>query len=1112
MKKFTSIIALVFISVIPALLWAQANLGEVQIYIFSEGGEPLSGVEARLEDKLIRSDENGLINFTQPQGTHTIPLYYRDQVVSEVSLTVRQGRVTEAIVTARSGGAVQTTEQDIPLEDDAAKSTFDPDGVPGTLKGTILGIEAGKPVPLATIVFRGLDIESRSDETGSFEVTLPEGTYTFSVIHPDFSTQTINDVLVEPEQVRELTVELTPQAVAIAEQAVFAVEEVRVEGGIAKLIEEMADSDAVISFMGAEQISRSGDSDAASALKRITGLTIVDGRFVYVRGMGERYSSSYLNGSLLPSPEVDKRVVPLDLFPASIIESLAVQKTYDPTLPGQFGGGGVGITTIGLPDDQYKRRLRTDLSFSLTYNDGTTFQNRLYEEGGKFDFLGFDDGTRKLPSAIENSEETISVPSGAFGGGYSDAEREAFGETFPLTWSPVEKMIPLDYSASVSVRDKIELGTYNNFGYTASMSIKDSWSSTDRVQTFFEASNDPDELGRPIHKYDFRENSRDIDVGTILELVFEDVRSYRLESSSLLVRATDSVTEKVSGEYGSEQYDIGETELRWTEQTLFNQALRGEHRLEALNGVDLNWNYNFSFANSYMPDRRYYVYREDDEDGTYVDEDGYLAPDDWSNRRIFNETRDFVHDGGASLSLPVNWFGNASEDFLDLGVNASYQTRSSNTRRFGFDYDDAGANEDTVKGDPNLYFTPENIGPDGIFDFLEYTESTDSVSSSQLVLAGFFNLDAMIFGNTRLSTGLRVEWSRQQVNTFNFFSGDPEEPVVLQSVNALDMLMPALNLTVPTGDDSQLRIGVSGTVNRPDLNELSPTIKNSGTPGSGSFQGNPELQIARLYNGDIRWESYIGEKEFFSIGAFYKYFQNPIETFSLNRGGGELLSTYASIPSAQNLGAELEWQLTGRFIGDGIRSLALNVRSSSMEETVRRRKRIGALASFFRDLSFIGNFAYIYSQINPGEGFQFVLTDPNSGLEELKSFANTNNKRPLEGQSPYVLNASLGYKNSVSWSQERDVYTSVFLNYHVFGPRISGIGTNGVPDVYEQPFHSLDLVFRQSLSLYLSFSFTAKNLLNPLVQTTLGPERLDNNLVESYKKGRSFGLSMKLSL
>ena len=1121
-----------FALLIPLSLAAQSNRGEVQIYIFSEDGGPLEGVSVELEDQTATSNANGLLNFTYPSGSHTFTLRYEGQEVATVDVSVRAGRVTELILTASPGGASAADSDGEggdgaasgPSDDEAGDAVeIDEDAPPGTLTGTVRDIDSEEPIDSATIVFRGISVEATTNEDGEFSVEIPSATHTLSVIHPDYATQNVEEVEVAAGETTELEVELTPAGGDIGAVTVFAVEEGRVEGGIAKLIEETRDSDLVVNLIGQEQIGRTGDSDAAGALKRVTGLTVVDDRFVYIRGMGERYSFSLLNGTRLPSPEVDKRVVPLDLFPTGVIESLAVQKTYSPSRVGDFGGGTVGIRTIGMPDDQYARRLRTEISASVAYNDGTTFTERLADPSGSLDWLGIDDGTRALPDEVENEENAIKKKSGLTGEGLEPERREELGESFAVNWEPELRTLPLNYSTSISMRDKFEVTDTFSLGLTGSLTLQDAWDYSEEKQNFPQASNAEGQDFAVQHSYDADITSRDVDIGGIFEIVLQEEDRYRLESSSLLVRATDSKTEKVSGFYGSEQYDIGETDLVWKEQTLFNEALRGRHFIDSLNRSELNWAYTLSFAQSYEPDRRYYIYREDNQDGDFVEEDSYLVFDNWSVRRNFTTVNDIINGGTLSLSMPVAWFGNPTPDFVDVGLEASYQSRDSETRRFGLTY--PGANRDIVEQDPNDIFVDDYIGtddPDEIFDFQEFTEFTDTISASQLLAAAYFSTDVLIFGNTRLSAGLRGEYSRQSVQSRDAFSGEEAEPQVLETTEPLDFLMPGLNLTIPTGERAQFRVGASSTVNRPDLSDLSPQQKFSGAPGAGVFQGNPNLKTARLYNGDLRWEFYPAEAELLSVGAFYKYFQNPIETFALNRGGGELLNTLANIPAAQNTGAELEWNLKGRYLADLIReTLVTRVQLDSLERTVRRRRLLGGVAGFFRDLTLRGNFTYIWSQIDLGEQgreFQFELTDTTTGLSEQKTFANTTTARRLQGQSPYVVNAALGYRNSVSWSQQKEQFTSATVNYNVFGPRITDIGVNGVPDTYEQPFHQLDLVVSHSVSKFLSFGFSAKNLLDLPARFTVG-EEVDpasgddpGNIVQEYRKGRSFSISAKIDL
>ncbi len=426
----------------------------------------------------------------------------------------------------------------------------------------------------------------------------------------------------------------------------------------------------------------------------------------------------------------------------------------------------------------------------------------------------------------------------------------------------------------------------------------------------------------------------------------------------------------------------------------------------------------------------------------------------------------------------LNWkyrfffLGNDSADYFDVGTQFMYQTREADVRRFAF-----GPSDDTaidLSLSPDELFIEEYINEE--FNFAEYTEKTDNYRGSHLIAAGYFNTDLLLFNYLRTNAGLRAEYSKQDVETYYLF-GDTESAAELQ---VLDIL-PALNLTLPLGERFQFRTSGSKTVNRPDLRELSDAPKYD-VAGSGVFKGNPDLQEAKIWNADTRLEYYIAEQESLSIGGFYKHFTDAIEIVSI--AGAADSTTLANVPSAYNIGGELEWQLSLRYISDGIRSYISRARPPK-----EIRKALAGTASLFRDMNTSGNFSYIYSMID----------------YEGEQGTNTNAQRALQGQSPWILNVSFGYKNAVSWSMDYDSHTSIYLNYNVFGPRISRIGKDGSPDYYEQPFHQLDLVAKHSFNEFFSMGFKFKNILDLPATETVG-----DLIVNEEKKGRSFTVSGKL--
>lgn len=1090
-QRDSIVLSILILAIIGVPGIAQDNRGEVQIYIFATDGNPLEGIETVVADETVTSDSSGLLKFLHPPGEHTFTLTFAGRQVAEVTMPIRQGRATEAIITVSTNPESRndlSVEEAEAIRNESSRETVDTDLPSGTLAGLVTHIETDEAVQRATVIFRGVDIETMTDADGRFVVQVPEGVYAVSIIHPDFSTQTVEEISVAANERAEVTIEMTPAGIELAEIPIFAAEEIIVQGGIVDLIQETRNSGVLLNLIGTEQIGRTGDSDAAAALQRVTGLTVVDGRYIYVRGMGERYSSSFLNDSYLPSPEIDKRVVPLDLFPTAVIESLAVQKSYSPDLPGDFGGGTVAIRSIGIPDDRYKRRLRTDIGFSFGYNAGTSFVSHLSEATGGFDWTGFDFGLRREPSELKEASGRINLGSGLFGDGLSEDEVESIGEALSRNWEPVERTIPLDYGATVSVRDKIELDENRDFGFNASVSYGDSWNYSEQLNRSYL----PTETGvTPSSDYRSHVTSRDVDLGLLIDLIYKNRPGFDVQSTSLVIRATDGVTDQYTGDYTDDDVDLMVNEQSWVEQTLINQAFRGSLALLALNQADLNWNYSFSLANRFEPDHRYVTYWDEDIDGDFDTENQVLSPRQYAANRWFARVTDVVNAAKANVSLPIFLLGNTAADYVDVGGEITLQSRSTDTRRFNYTYNRITASDELISMGPDELLSDTYIGftdPEFI-EFTETTKTTDNYAASHLLIGAYASTDLLLFGDLRMNAGARFEWSRQAVNTYDLFTGELLDPTVLQSFD----LLPAVNLTLPVLASSQVRVGMSRTVNRPDLRELSPAPK-YGAPGTGVLRGNPDLKRAQIYSADARFESYLSEDENLSVGAFFKYLIDPIEVVQL--AGAEYPKTFGNIPRAYNVGAELEWQLQLRFFSDMLRGFILSRNYSSLEAEQRARRSIGSIAGVLRDMRTTGNVALIESQID------YAGEDRGD---------NTSGQRPLQGQSPYVINATIGYKNSVSWSMQWKTYTSAFLSYNVFGPRISRIGTDTLDDFYEDPFHRLDLVVKHQFSQVVSVGLKAKNLIDPWVRETIG--RGDDAVtVQEYQKGRSISLSGSISL
>ena len=1042
-------------------------LATAEIYIFSADGLPLPGVSTQVEGEIYSSDNSGLITFEVPSGLYTLNLLFEGKVVAKASLNLRFDLPNELILRLKpEGELVQSQTEESESTADQVPQEERPMGI---LSGVIVHIETGKPVSGVLVLLRGLDQDVRTDTQGVFTAQVPVGSWTLSLVHPEFATQTLADVLVHVNAQEKLAFQLTPSAIQMESMKVLSGTDIKVQGGLADLLEESKNSSVVLNLIGAEQISKTGDSDAAQALSRVTGLTVVEGKYVVVRGMGDRYSSTTMNGARLPSPDMDKRVVPLDLFPTTVIESLAVQKTYSPERTGDFGGGTVTIRTLGIPEDRFQRRLKGSYTLSLTWDPDTFLKSAPLGQSGAWDILGMDDGTRRLPQSIQDVGDSLEPYNPLAFEGFTDEEIQIFGRSFQNTWAPKPQLILPDLSTSLSLRDKWNMDTFKSFGWAFSVLYKLGFSQDeDRMAGY------NDEAGK-YKAFDYQQTTtgKEVDLGTLLNLKYLHKNLWDLESTTFATRLTKDKFSQLTGYY-RDAGDIQFTETEWVEQSLLNQRVGVGFLVPGSVPLNFHGQYAFSYAQRYEPDHKF----------LYYDRESLDDPLEWSDRigrttRLFNNVQDFIHDGSLKVTLPMGFLGR-TQDSLEAGWQTIVQTRTSDTRRFSFT---KGQDIDDFILGPDELFQPENIGrdlKDGV-KFSESTLSTDNYTAAQTLLAGFVNSDLKLWG-LRLNAGARFEYSKQQVDTFDLFSG--------LNVGALLVnfdTLPAFSLSYDLGKNWKVRAAGSQTVNRPDLRELSPAPKD-GAPGEGQYQGNPDLQRALILNGDLRLENYINQVESWSLGGFYKDFKDPIEIYQ--KAGAGSVKIPINVPKASNIGLELEWQFTLRYFAELIQMWDHDTENFNAREFLEHRQRRGNLNGFFRDLTFSGNLSWIQSQIDYAGQSRGVTTSE---------------VRPLQGQSPYVININLGYKNGISWLPDAKSDTSLALSYNLFGPRLVDLGSEGFPDSYEQPFHQVDLVAKHRFNEWVSMDFKVKNLLDPPSQVKAG-----NLILEEKKKGRSFSLGLKV--
>ncbi len=1012
--------------------------------------KPVAAAEVLVDGKLVtRTNADGSAQLTLAAGTYQVSVRDGERILLDYTLEVVDGEIAELIFTADPD---KPTE--IALESSArgkilkgAEAT-PAAGPPGVLAGRIVDSESGKPIANARIFLAGTPVDARTDADGRYEIRVPAGVYAVSVVAVDYASQTIEGVNVIAEATSTRDVELTPAGLELPE---FVVIEPYIAGSLASFVEERRESFAVADILAIEQISRAGDSDVASALRRVTGLTLVDGKYVYVRGLGERYSSVLLNGAPIPSPDPSRRVVPLDLFPVEILQGVLIQKSFSAEMPGEFGGGTIQLRTKGVPDDFFFK-----LSVSQGYGEGTTFEEGLRYRGGTQDWTGFDQ-VRGLPDSIIEATRRFGgiVPQTPFSPGLTPREIEVLGEdlaaqgfgTFPQRLGP-------NGSLTWNIGDAFEFGDSWRVGYLHSVRWSQSWDNREDVRRAF-AFSAPNRPLIPVLDLERRKTERAIDLSGFLALGVEYGDNHSVTATSTLVRQTFDTTQIDTG------FDISESLsqvylLEWEENALLAQQFNGAHLIQDLSNLGVEWQYTRARAIRATPNTRRYRYDLDEGDtGEFI-----FSPRSDNNEITFGELTDDTESWGADMKLPLA-LADAHTLTVLAGATALDRDRDAEIRRYRYSGRFPPGTVDTSRNRPlEQILTPANIRPGG-FALDDDTRNSDAYTAVQRLDAYYLTLDWLWQDLVRLSIGARDEANEQSVRTFNL-----TDPTVVDSEASIstDDLLPSAAFTWFINPDSQLRAIYAETVSRPDFRELSTSPFIDPTIDTISI-GNPDLVPAAIKNYDVRWEYYFSPTETATIALFGKEFVNPIERVQ-TPATGDVVS-YFNVPAATLYGIEFDVYKSLDFVANW-----------------DWLGRIGLDWLPWQDLYIGANYAKIESKVK--------LTRATAGIA-------TTLERPLQGQSPYVVNLQLGW-----YPEDGDDELSLLFN--VSGRRISEVGANRVPDVYEEPADQLDLVWARKFADEWKLKLRLRNLLDPLVQFTIGDQ-----ILREFKRGREASLSIEWS-
>ena len=810
-----------------------------------------------------------------------------------------------------------------------------------------------------------------------------------------------------------LSFEAFSQASDIQEMTVAAP---RITNSVESLLEVRKKTNNVSDVLGQEAMSRSGDSDAASTLRRVTGLTLVNGKYVYVRGLGERYSSVLLNGSQVPSPEPSRRVVPLDLFPVSVLESITVQKSFSPDRPAEFGGGLIELQTKSIP-----KKFTGQLQLGA---NSENFDSGLSYKGGSRDYLGFDDGTRAMPSIVRNAfkQKKKIIVSETEGLKLDEivAMTKAMPNIYNVEKQSSETLPNLQFSLGDSLKfSRGRTGAQLGFIYTSNSDIDKRQSNSYNVGTGGKLEAE--------EKSNINYSEREIQLGGALDVGVDYMDRHQIKFTSLLLRNSTDITQEKFSEKSSDSFSKRiYTTLEWSERQLFLNQVAGEHKLEKLK---TKWRLNESTATRESPDTRQ-VMRKFDGDN-YI-----LETDITGNNRTYSELKDKSQEAGLDFDYEVLKRGDVHVS-LKAGTTLNSKNRVSDVYRLHLkDNFVPGTQPDLSQDSETVY---RQRGADK-FILTNIPDSADSFSGNQSIASYYSMIEASPNSKWTFVAGARNERSRQEVKTFKYY--EPGKPTS-EGTLLMNDLLPSYNVTWKPTKEQRVRFAYGETIARPDFRELS-TVSYIEDETGYDVIGNSALKGTVIKNWDLRFEQYFSGSDYLSFGTFYKQFDSPIE--AVFQPGDKLVKTFMNAESASNYGAEAEGKYNLRSISRSLRRWSLSSNVSVISSKV---------------------------QIDGSEGNQ------------------TSKVRPLQGQSPYVANVQLFY------DRPQHKITSGLI-YNIVGKRITEVGTNARPDVYEQPVHQLDYVFNQNMGDW-GYGFRARNLLDPVAKSTQGDE-----IVRSRKRGRAY--------
>ncbi len=809
----------------------------------------------------------------------------------------------------------------------------------GQITGQVLDEQSKEPLIGVSVLIEGTTMGAMTNIDGIYTIkNAPVGTHTLVFSSVGYAKKSVTGVDVTKNETATLDVVMSSETIELKS---ITVEAERVRASESRMLIKRRNAPNVTDGITSEVIEKSGDSDAGDAVRRVVGVSVVDNKELVVRGMGGRYANLRLDGTTLPSPEPEKREVPLDLFPTGLLEQVVASKTFTPDQPGNFTGGSVNLTTREFPAS-----LSYSVSSSIGMNTTSTGDDRLTSTGGKWDWLGVDDGTRSVPDALNDSGWTN--PDNA---ALIDPEaQEQAGESFRNEWTPRRTGTPMNSGFGLSIGNRYDLGGNKVLGLSGSLTYSNSYSAEEgSVYREFGGQQIPS-----ADYYNITRGKQSVLWGSLVNVSLSTSQNSKFTFKGVYTRTADDIATQSYGHDGLGDQDIMETNLRFVSRWIGSGVIRGEHRLPAIFNSTVEWRTGMNGTNRYDPDNRSAFYSVFDlDDTTQVLR---VIPQKYSLNRLYSDLDERGAQAGLDWTVPLANQGSR------LKFGGVFEGKIHDFTSHRYRYVESGRGNPPDRGLADDLLVPENIGSrnqSNQWILIDATAKADHYDVNDHTSAAYVMGDIGLTGALRLVTGVRYEDSRMVVYTADRSIAGGDTVITIHTADWL----PMVSLIYQLREDMNVRAAVTRTTARPMYREVAPFEYQNYASGMARV-GNPQLRPTYITNYDVRWEYFPRTNEVLAVSFFTKGFTDAIEEYV--RAATRDFFVPVNSPEATAYGVELELRKSLDFVGSALKRF-----------------------------SFGGNLSLLTSDV--------IIQDPDNPTEFLTQ------NRPLQGQSGFTLNLLLGY-------------------------------------------------------------------------------------------------------